>query len=202
MFRQGLLSNWKLLSFLFILTYIIPMFLISPGSAVGISVEQGNIAPDFTAETLDGQTVSLSDYRGKVVFIAFWSSWCSRCKEEMDYLKELKVQYPEVAFLAINAEGEKPNAEAVERMRNAIEDWEIPFTVLIDRGLKIWDLYKINALPTSFIIDTDGRTIFAEPNFYFASPENIQNAMKQLTDPDVRLSEQQVSPDLTPEKVH
>jgi peroxiredoxin len=192
MFRQGLLGNRKLISFLFVFTYIVPMLLISPGAAVGISVQQGNIAPDFTAETIDGQPVSLSDYRGQVVFIAFWSSWCSRCKEEMDYLKELKVQYPEVAFLAINAEGEEPDAEAIERMRNAIEDWGIPFTVLIDKGLKIWDLYKVNALPTSFIIDGDGRTIFAEPNFYFASPENIQNAMKQLTDPDVMLSEQQL----------
>lgn len=196
MFCQGLLSNRKLLPFL-----IVPLFLISPGSAVGISVEQGDIAPDFTAETLDGQTVSLSDYRGKVVFFAFWSSWCSRCKEEMEYLKELKVQYPEVVFLAINAEGEEPNAEDTEKMHNAIEDWGIPFTVLIDRGLKIWDLYKVNALPTSFIVDTDGRTIFAEPNFYFASPENIQNAMKQLTNPDVRQSEQQVSPELAPDKV-
>ena len=201
MSHRKLKDMYRLLLSVAFLSFALPAFLISPTLAQGISVEQGHLAPDFTAETLDGHTVSLSDFRGKTVFIAFWSSWCSRCKEEMDYLKELKAQYPEVTFLAINAEGENPDAEALERMRKAIQEWEVPFTVLVDKGLLIWDMYKVNALPTSFIVDAEGTIIFAEPNFYFASPENIQNALRTLYDPDVMLSEKQVSPDVAQDQV-
>ncbi len=166
----------------------ITMLLLASTSALAISVSAGEPAPDFQARTLTGETVTLSEMKGQVVFVAFWSSWCSRCKEEMDYLKDLKARYPEVAFLAINAESEEPDEETLGRMQKAVEDWEVPFTVLIDRGLKIWDLYKVNALPTSFIVGSDGIIAFAEPNFYFASPENIDNAMRQLMDSDLKVS--------------
>ena len=164
------------------------LFLVSH-PALAISVSAGEPAPDFQAQTMAGETVTLSEMKGKVVFVAFWSSWCSRCKEEMDYLKDLKERYPEVVFLAINAESEEPDEETLGRMQKAVQDWEVPFTVLIDRGLKIWDLYKVNALPTSFIVGSDGIIAFAEPNFYFASPENIDNAMDQLMNPDLKISQ-------------
>ncbi len=178
-----------------ILLSFIPLFLLSAGAAHGISVSEGDLAPDFTAATIDGEPVTLSELRGSVVFVAFWSSWCSRCKEEMDYLKGLKTRYPEVKFLAINAESEEPDAEAIKRMRQAIEDWEVPFTVLIDEGLMIWDLYKVNALPTSFIVGTDGTIAFAEPNFYFASPDNIENAMRKLFEDGLQVTQKNLPAD-------
>lgn len=177
-----------------LLTMIIalPLFflaLVFPNPVLAINVLRGDTAPDFTAATIEGETITLSDLRGEIVFVAFWSSWCSRCKEEMDYLKELKSEYPSVKFLAINAESEKPDDEAISRMKKAVEDWEVPFVVLIDRGLKIWDLYKVNALPTSFIVGADGTILFAEPNFYYASPKNINEAMQRIFDPLARYSE-------------
>lgn len=177
-----------------LLTMMIALLLFSlalvyPDPVLAINVLRGDAAPDFTAATIEGDTVTLSDLRGDIVFVAFWSSWCSRCKEEMDYLKELKREYPSVKFLAINAESEEPDDETILRMKKAVEDWKVPFTVLIDSGLKIWDLYKVNALPTSFIVGTDGTILFAEPNFYYASPKNINEAMQRIFDPLIQYSE-------------
>jgi peroxiredoxin len=154
--------------------------LFSPLDAAAINVTAGDRAHDFTADNINGEKVSLSDYREKVVFVAFWSSWCSRCKEEMEYLKELRSRYPEIAFLAINAEAEDVQEEDVLRMQKAIKEWELPFTILIDRGLIIWDKYAINALPTSFIVGKDGNIVFAEANFYFGSAESIEKALGEL----------------------
>jgi thiol-disulfide isomerase/thioredoxin len=182
----------NLLTYLLAILSFSPLFLFFPHTVQGISVFQGDAALDFTATTIEGKSVSLSEFRGKIVFVAFWASWCSRCKEEMDYLKELKSEYPTVEFLAINAESEEPDEETMLAMQKAIEDWDVPFTVLIDHGLKIWDLYKINALPTSFIIGPDGTILFAEPNFYYASPKNINDAMHRIFNPEVEYSEREV----------
>jgi peroxiredoxin len=182
----------NLLIYLLAILSFLSLFLFFPYTVQGISVFQGDAAPDFTATTIEGKPVSLSEFRGEIVFVAFWSTWCSRCKEEMDYLKELKSEYPTVKFLAINAESEDPDEETILAMQKAIEDWEVPFTVLIDHGLKIWDLYKINALPTSFIIGPDGTILFAEPNFYYASPKNINDAMHRIFNPEVEHSEKEV----------
>ncbi len=146
-------------------------------AAHGIDVMEGGMAPDFTAMTLDGKKVALSDFRGKTVFVAFWSSWCSRCKEEIEYMKTLGTKYPELIFLAVNAESENSNHELIARVEQAVRDWEIPFTTLIDDGLKIWDTYKVNALPTSVIVGADGNILFAEPNFYWGSAEKIEKAL-------------------------
>ena len=107
----------------------------------------------------------------------------------MEFLKELQKNYPTVKFLAINSESEEFDSKTIQRMETAIRDWGIPFTVLVDEGLKIWDLYGISALPTSFIVDTDGTVLFAEPNFYFASPENFENALLELFDPKLKYSQ-------------
>jgi len=146
-------------------------------AAHGIDVKEGGMAPDFTAMTLDGKKIALSDFRGKTVFVAFWSSWCSRCKEEMDYLKTLGTKYPELVFLAVNSESENRDSEMIERMEQAVRDWEIPFIILIDDGLKIWDTYKVNALPTSVIVGADGNILFAEPNFYWGSAAKIEKVL-------------------------
>ncbi len=156
---------------------IFSMALAYAPAAYAIDVAEGQTAPDFSASALDGSKVTLSEFSGKTVFLAFWSTWCSRCKEEMDYLKELKVKYPELVFLAVNAESETPDMESLTRMQQAVMDWKLPFTILVDEGLKIWDKYKLNALPTSVIVGPDGVVVFAEPNFYWGSAQKIERAL-------------------------
>jgi len=170
--------NRKLQYFVLIMVFIaVLLFAID---AVAVNVTPGDRAHDFTAPSISGENVSLSDFRGKVVFAVFWASWCARCEEEMEYLKELRSRYPEIIFLAINAEAEDVQEEDVVRMQKAIKEWNLQFTILIDRGLIIWSKYAVNALPTSIIVGKDGKIVFAEGNFYFGSAESIEKALGTL----------------------
>jgi len=151
-----------------------------PDTGQAMSIIEGEPAPEFSAKDIEGDTLKLSDFRGNTVFLAFWSAWCSRCREELDYLKILKSEHPSVVILAVNCDSEEPDKESIEKMKKSIEEWEIPFTVLIDEGLRIWEQYGVNALPSSVIIGSDGRIMFAEPNFYFASPKNLDEALHRI----------------------
>ena len=154
------------------------MSALAPGGASAVSFKAGQAAPDFTVPTLRGATVSLNDYRGKVVLVMFWSSWCSRCREELDFLRTMKNHYPALEILALNAETDKPTAADVARIEEAVQVWNLPLTVAVDDGLRVWNLYQVNALPTSLIVGADGTILFIEPNFYWASPENFDGALR------------------------
>ena len=65
-------------------------------------------------------------------------------------------------------------------MQKAIQEWKLEFTILIDDGLRIWNKYAVNALPTSMIVGKDGNIVFAEGNFYFGSAESIEKALDTL----------------------
>jgi peroxiredoxin len=149
-----------------------------PGSALAVNCKAGLAAPDFTVRTLRGDTVSLHDYNGKVVLVMFWSSWCSRCREELDFLRTMKDKYPALEILALNSESDKQTAEDVARIEAAVQSWNLALTVAIDDGLRVWNLYEVNALPTSMIVGADGTILFIEPNFYWASPETFDSALR------------------------
>ena len=151
---------------------------LAPGRALAVSFAAGMMAPDFTVRTLRGDQVSLHDYHGKVVLVMFWSSWCSRCSEELEFLRTMAEKYPALEVLALNAETEKPTAEDVARIMAAAKSWKQPVAVAIDDGLKVWSLYQVNALPTSMIVGADGTILFIEANFYWASPELFDNALR------------------------
>lgn len=145
-----------------------------------MSISEGEPAPEFSAKAIGGDTLKLSDFKGNTVFLAFWSAWCSRCREELDFLKTLKSEHPSAVFIAINCDSEEYDEESLSKIRKSMEEWEIPFIVLIDEGLRIWEQYGVNALPSSVIIGPDGRIAFAEPNFYFASPKNLDDALHRV----------------------
>ena len=155
---------------------ILNIFLISislPANAV--SLQPGDAAPEFTLQDIDGNTVILSDFRGKTVLIVFWSTWCSRCSEELAFLRDRFGHQENVSVLLINQDSEKmvPREKIVE-MRNSLS---LPFPVIADSGLVLWDRFGINALPTSVVIGKDGRVLHAESNFYWETPEKLLKAI-------------------------
>lgn len=151
-----------------------------PGQAGASSLKKGMPAPDFTVRALPGGEISLHDYNGQVVMLMFWASWCSRCKEEMEYLKKIKDEYPSLVFIALNVEAEKTQAVDVTKLQQAVEEWQLPFIVAADSGLKVWDLYKISAIPTSLIIGPDGKIVHLQKSLYYASPDEISGALKSV----------------------
>lgn len=116
----------------------------------------GNIAPDFELTTLDGETVKLSDYRGQVVFINFWATWCPPCRAEMPDMEKL-YQETDVEILAVNLTESERDEKVVA---DFVNDIELTFPIPMDSNSAVENAYQVRAYPTSYIIDPDGRIQF------------------------------------------
>jgi len=112
-------------------------------------------APAFTLKDLEGTTHSLSDYRGKVVLINFWATWCPPCRKEMPSMENLRMALEDEDFtlLALNV-GE--NAGAVFSFLSLL-DPEPRFTILFDQDSAVLNDWSVRGLPTTYVLDRQGR---------------------------------------------
>ncbi|GAB4230527.1 MAG: hypothetical protein OHK0028_05000 [Deltaproteobacteria bacterium] len=151
-----------------------------PAYASALCVDVGKPVHDVTLPTIDGQNVTLSSYRGKIVLLAFWASWCPRCGEELTFLQGIYKSSPDIVVLAVNQESQNISKAHIERIRKTLKEWRIDFPVLIDRNLDSWNGFCINALPTSIIVDGKGIVRFAEPNYYWATQDKIADILREI----------------------
>jgi peroxiredoxin len=119
---------------------------------------QGSLksAPEFTLSDINGKKVSLSDFKGKVVLLNFWGTWCGPCTAEMPSLNNLYAAFKNDGFVVL-AVSIDPSERPV---RSFIEAKGISFPVLMDPDKEAYfDLYAVFALPTSFLIDRKGMVV-------------------------------------------
>lgn len=122
-------------------------------NSVEIGLDVGKRAPEFATTTLDGQAVSLSDFKGKIVLVNFWATWCGPCRTEMPEFEAIYAQYKDRGFevLAVNF------LESPEQVQSFVTEVGISFPVLLDESGEINDdLYNVPNYPTSYIIDGNG----------------------------------------------
>ena len=113
-------------------------------------VEAGKEAPNFTLVNLDGEEVSLSDYRGNIVLINFWASWCQWCDIEMPDINKLENENEDVIILAVNV------MEDEFTVREYIEENQLDFEVVLDVEGEIALKYLVTGLPHSYFVDKEG----------------------------------------------
>jgi cytochrome c biogenesis protein CcmG/thiol:disulfide interchange protein DsbE len=113
----------------------------------------GKAAPAFELPDLEGNMVSLSRYKGKVIFLNFWATWCKPCEEEMPSMEYLykKLQGENFEMVAVSIDSKGPGT-----VQEFVEKYGISFPVLHDRKGKIKELYKTTGVPETFIIDQNG----------------------------------------------
>jgi peroxiredoxin len=121
----------------------------------------GKHAPDFTLNSLDGRTITLSDYRGKWVMLDFWIWTCSACRKKLPMVQEVCTRIPkeELEILAIHYKGR----ESI--IRSYVEGEKLTIPVLLDLEAVACDLYNVHAFPTFFFIDGDGIIRLIDPEF-------------------------------------
>jgi cytochrome c biogenesis protein CcmG/thiol:disulfide interchange protein DsbE len=122
------------------------------------------VAQDFTLPDLNGKKVSLSDYRGKVVLVNFWATWCAPCLHEIPWLIELHEKYTERGFVVLGVSTQEDDRKGVAAWVNGrtfeVNGQKVPmsYPILLDDNT-VSDGFGVFGLPTSLIISRDGRII-------------------------------------------
>ncbi|HZX36421.1 MAG TPA: TlpA disulfide reductase family protein [Thermodesulfobacteriota bacterium] len=116
-------------------------------------VVAGTQAIDFELPDLDGKERSLGEFKGKVVFLNFWATWCKPCEDEMPSMQQLHAALQGKPFEIVAVSIDKDGPEAV---REFVKKYGVTFTVLHDRKGRIKELYKTTGVPETFIIDQNG----------------------------------------------
>ena len=109
-------------------------------------------APDFTLPTPDGKKVSLKDFRGKVVFLNFWATWCEFCRDEMPTMDRLYREFRGKGFeiVAVNVKDKRPDALAFARQL------KLTYPIVMDPEGEVGLLYGAFGMPTTYLIDRKG----------------------------------------------
>jgi peroxiredoxin len=114
--------------------------------------EKGFVAPDFTLETYDGETVRLAQLRGQVVLINFWATWCPPCREEMPAIQEAYDEHRERGLVVLAANLMENDAQVGDFMA----EMELTFPILMDRRGTVSERYRVQSLPTTYFVDRSG----------------------------------------------
>lgn len=110
-------------------------------------------APDFTLQTFDRKPLALSDFKGKIVILNFWASWCTPCKQEMPSLERAWKEFGERGVVVLGIDVSDDPEDAVAFMKAL----QITYPIVYDPEQARMNAYQVTALPTTFFIDTQMR---------------------------------------------
>ena len=129
------------------------ILVIFTASSLAASGLEGQSAPDFVLKSASGENLRLSEYRGDVVLINFWATWCGPCRQEMPLLDDLYGRYQRVGFslLGVNIDDDS------RRAMQMVQELGVKFPVLFDERKEVSKLYKVEAMPVTVLVDREGR---------------------------------------------
>ncbi len=121
-----------------------------PGANAG-SLE-GELAPDFALKSMDGQNLRLSEYRGEVVLMNLWGSWCGKCRDQLAAIEQLRETYSDqnVAVLSVNLD------RKLKKVRGLTEQLSLNFPILLDPRKQVARAYDPSRMPMTVVLDQSG----------------------------------------------
>ena len=123
-------------------------------TAPEVRPEVGYLAPDFTLPSLDGQTVRLSEFRGKkAILLNFWATWCSPCRLEMPTMEKAYQEYKSrgLEILAVSLDTASKSV-----VKNFMQELKLNFPALLDPDMAVLRLYRQFSIPATFLVDKQG----------------------------------------------
>lgn len=124
-------------------------------SGVGLEGYEGDLTPSFTVKQIDGTPISLSDYKGKVVLVDFWATWCPPCVESIPHLNEIATSYGPKGIAVIGLTVDRD----LEPVPKFIKDHEIGYPIGVATPAEIELFGGVSGIPTLIIIDRKQRVV-------------------------------------------
>jgi peroxiredoxin len=134
------------------------------------------VAPDFTLKSRNSGNLKLSEYRGDVVMINFWASWCAPCRQEMPLLEDLYEKYSDLGFTLLGVNVEEDSSKADELLK----DVRVSFPILFDNKNEVTKMYNVVAMPTTVIVDRDGNMRYLHRGYLPGYEEEYKKQVKEL----------------------
>lgn len=133
-------------------------------------------APDFTLKSNQGENLRLEDYRGQVVMLNFWASWCGPCRTEMPLMDDIYQEYKDLGFtvLAVNVDEDSTDAK---RFLDAVP---VSYPILYDNTSTVTAAYGVDAMPTTVMIDRDGNARFVHRGYKPGYEDEYEQQVRQL----------------------
>ncbi|MBI1422639.1 MAG: redoxin domain-containing protein [Gammaproteobacteria bacterium] len=133
-------------------------------------------APEFTLKSRSGKNLRLSDFRGQVVLINFWASWCGPCRQEMPLLENLYKRYSKLGFTILGVNVDTDSSKA----NNYLRDITVSFPVVYDVTNAVSKNYNVNAMPTTVIVDRNGNMRFLHQGYKPGYEKDYKKQVVQL----------------------
>lgn len=132
-----------------------------PGPALESTRAGGRtfVAPDFPLPDLEGNVQRLSDFRGKVVLLNFWATWCPPCRAEMPSMETLYQAYKGQGFEILAVSSDVQGAAIVQPF---MEKYRLSFPALLDTTGRVNGMYGVRSIPTSYLLDRQGQVVSRE----------------------------------------
>jgi peroxiredoxin len=133
-------------------------------------------APDFTLRTSQGQNMRLQEQRGRVVMVNFWATWCGPCKQEMPHLNRLYEKYRSSGFVLMGVNVDEDARNAI----GAATKLGLTFPVLLDAEKKVSKLYDLNTMPSTLLIDRDGKVRYLHRGYREGYENTYDQQIREL----------------------
>ncbi len=147
-------------------------------SLTALAVEEGQRAPEIGLEDRDGNSIRISQLRGKVVIIDFWASWCAPCREEMPFLNELYEEHREDGLVVIGVSVDRQERNVGRFLRRT----PVSFPVVHDASQAVAGRYAPGTMPTSVIVDRRGIIRHVHEGFRAGDASRIRRQVEALLD--------------------
>lgn len=145
-------------------------------SKISNDTSANQVAPSFTLKDINGESISLSDFRGKVVLLDFWATWCGPCRTAIPYIEALYQKYKDQGLVVIGMNDEADHDKVKEFAKNRMS-----YTILLDADEQ-FQKYRINGIPTVYYINREGNIHYRDVGFSPGKEKDIEQKIKELLD--------------------
>jgi len=140
------------------------------------AIAPATTAPDFTLHAMGGPNLRLKEQRGRVVMVNFWATWCAPCRQEMPHLNRLYEKYRGAGFVLLGVNVDDDTSKAAE----VAAKLGVTFPVLLDTEKSVSKLYDVSTMPSTMIIDRDGKVRYVHRGYLAGYEDNYEKQIREL----------------------